>query len=196
MLRRTKAGPGRTVKQEQEEISRNHIQTFIYLSVRCCEKFLPAPAWLLLSFFSALYRDRFFDHNDDNTFPGRKSASACILVHTHVPLSLPHNLPSSSSSLSLRLLLFKRGARPCDHHKVASLRMGSRNFGALQRQLFPHPPPPSSPSLPFLPPLHFWRNVVNYRACKVSAHRGLGISACSLSSSDRKLLRDTSEYNY
>ena len=27
------AGPGRTVKQEQEEISRNHVQTFIYLSV-------------------------------------------------------------------------------------------------------------------------------------------------------------------
>ena len=33
LLSRTQAGPGRTVKQEQEEISRNHIQTFIYLSV-------------------------------------------------------------------------------------------------------------------------------------------------------------------
>ena len=27
-LSRTQAGPGRTVKQEQEEISRNHVQTF------------------------------------------------------------------------------------------------------------------------------------------------------------------------
>ena len=27
-------GPGRTVKQEQEEISRNHVQTFISSSVR------------------------------------------------------------------------------------------------------------------------------------------------------------------
>ena len=33
LLSRTEAGPGRTVKQEQEEISRNHVQTFIYLSV-------------------------------------------------------------------------------------------------------------------------------------------------------------------
>ena len=33
LLSRTQAGPGRTVKQEQEEISRNHVQTFICLSV-------------------------------------------------------------------------------------------------------------------------------------------------------------------
>ena len=33
LLSRTQAGPSRTVKQEQEEFSRNHIQTFIYLSV-------------------------------------------------------------------------------------------------------------------------------------------------------------------
>ena len=42
LLSRTQAGPGRTVKQEQEEISRNHIQTFIYLSVlRCTFVFRP-----------------------------------------------------------------------------------------------------------------------------------------------------------
>ena len=29
LLSRTQAGPSRTVKQEQEDISRNHIQTFI-----------------------------------------------------------------------------------------------------------------------------------------------------------------------
>ena len=34
LLSRTQAEPGRTVKQEQEEISRNHVQTFIYLSVK------------------------------------------------------------------------------------------------------------------------------------------------------------------
>ena len=34
LLSRTQAGPGRTVKQEQEEISCNHVQTFICLSVR------------------------------------------------------------------------------------------------------------------------------------------------------------------
>ena len=34
LLSRTQAGPGRTVKQEQEEISRNHVQTFVYLSVQ------------------------------------------------------------------------------------------------------------------------------------------------------------------
>ena len=33
LLSRTQAGPGRTVKQEQEEISRNHVQTFIFPSV-------------------------------------------------------------------------------------------------------------------------------------------------------------------
>ena len=33
LLSRTQAGPGITVKQEQEEISRNHVQTFIYLFV-------------------------------------------------------------------------------------------------------------------------------------------------------------------
>ena len=39
LLSRTQAGPGRKVKQEQEEISRNHVQTFIYLSVECLTKF-------------------------------------------------------------------------------------------------------------------------------------------------------------
>ena len=34
LLSRTQAGPGRTVRQEQEEISRNHVQTFISPSVR------------------------------------------------------------------------------------------------------------------------------------------------------------------
>ena len=36
LLSNSQAGPGRTVKQEQEEISRNHVQTFIYLSVVVC----------------------------------------------------------------------------------------------------------------------------------------------------------------
>ena len=33
LLSRTQAGPGRTVKQEQEEISRNHVHTFSGCSV-------------------------------------------------------------------------------------------------------------------------------------------------------------------
>ena len=33
LLSRTQAGPGRIVKQEQEKISRNHVQTFSGLSV-------------------------------------------------------------------------------------------------------------------------------------------------------------------
>ena len=33
LLSRTQAEPGRTVEHEQEEISPNHVQTFIYLSV-------------------------------------------------------------------------------------------------------------------------------------------------------------------
>ena len=33
LLSNSQAGPGRTVKQEQEEISRNHVQTFISPSV-------------------------------------------------------------------------------------------------------------------------------------------------------------------
>ena len=33
LLSMTQAGPGRTVKQKQEEISRNHVQTFIFPSV-------------------------------------------------------------------------------------------------------------------------------------------------------------------
>ena len=48
LLSRTQAGPGRTVKQEQEEISRNHVQTFIYPSVVIesaaeCERNLTTP---------------------------------------------------------------------------------------------------------------------------------------------------------
>ena len=35
LLSRTQAGPGRTVKQEQEKISRNHVQTFSGCSVHC-----------------------------------------------------------------------------------------------------------------------------------------------------------------
>ena len=35
LLSRTQARPGTTVKQEQEEIPCNHVQTFIYLSVLC-----------------------------------------------------------------------------------------------------------------------------------------------------------------
>ena len=35
LLSRTQAGPGRTVKQEQEEISHNHVQTFISFSLYC-----------------------------------------------------------------------------------------------------------------------------------------------------------------
>ena len=34
LLSNSQAGPGRTVKQEQEEISRNHVQAFIPGSVR------------------------------------------------------------------------------------------------------------------------------------------------------------------
>ena len=33
LLSNSQAGPGRTVKQEQEEMSRNHVQTFIFPSV-------------------------------------------------------------------------------------------------------------------------------------------------------------------
>ena len=35
LLSRTQAGPGRTVKQEQEVTSRNHVQTFSGCSVVC-----------------------------------------------------------------------------------------------------------------------------------------------------------------
>ena len=34
LLSNSRAGPGRTVKQEQEEISRNHVQTFFGSSVQ------------------------------------------------------------------------------------------------------------------------------------------------------------------
>ena len=44
LLSRIQAEPGRTVKQEQEEIYHNHVQTFIYLSVRRQS----TKSWLLL----------------------------------------------------------------------------------------------------------------------------------------------------
>ena len=49
LLSRTQAGPGRTVKQEQEEISRNHVQTFIYPSVMVplSHSSVPQPCHLL-----------------------------------------------------------------------------------------------------------------------------------------------------
>ena len=66
LLSNSHPGPGRTVKQEQEEISRNHVQAFIPGSVDGkyteprkkvgmwlrdissypCLAFLPGPAWL------------------------------------------------------------------------------------------------------------------------------------------------------
>ena len=64
MLSRTQAGPGRTVKQEQEEISRNHVQTFIFPSVcrgwrasgiaACCTCFF-VPSLVRLSQFVACW---------------------------------------------------------------------------------------------------------------------------------------------
>ena len=33
LLRRTQAGPGRAIKQEQEQNSRNHLQAFLLISV-------------------------------------------------------------------------------------------------------------------------------------------------------------------
>ena len=39
-LSRTQAAPGRTVKQEQEDISRNHVQTFSGCSVHRLENFI------------------------------------------------------------------------------------------------------------------------------------------------------------
>ena len=53
-LSRTQAGPGRTVKQEQEEISRNHVQTFIYLYVYCPRLFTIKSSFFNLVFFPAL----------------------------------------------------------------------------------------------------------------------------------------------
>ena len=44
LLSRTQAGPGRTVKQQQEEISPNHIQSLNLISVHGCEIVLPGPA--------------------------------------------------------------------------------------------------------------------------------------------------------
>ena len=38
LLSRTQAGPGRTVKQEQEDISRNHVRTFIFRSGYSAER--------------------------------------------------------------------------------------------------------------------------------------------------------------
>ena len=43
LLSRTQAGPGRTVKQEQEDISRNHVQTFISPSVGRSQTVLLRP---------------------------------------------------------------------------------------------------------------------------------------------------------
>ena len=51
LLSRIQARPGRTVKQEQEEISRNHKQTFICLSVEkeeLIECRVPREQFLLL----------------------------------------------------------------------------------------------------------------------------------------------------
>ena len=44
LLSNSQVGPGREVKQEQEEISRNHVQSREKVFVRGCEKYLPALA--------------------------------------------------------------------------------------------------------------------------------------------------------
>ena len=52
LLSNIQAGPGRKIKQEQEEISRNHVPSLFAVSVKSrekdlvhgCEKFLPALA--------------------------------------------------------------------------------------------------------------------------------------------------------
>ena len=43
LLSRTQAGPGRTVKQGQQDISRNLVKTFIYLSVHAGRKHFRGP---------------------------------------------------------------------------------------------------------------------------------------------------------
>ena len=51
LLSRTQAGPGRTVKQELEEISRNHIQTFIcpFCMPYCQVSYYPGnPVFILI----------------------------------------------------------------------------------------------------------------------------------------------------
>ena len=53
LLSNSQAGPGRTVKQEQDEISRNHIQAFIPGSVLClqigafCTQIIAKPVYSL-----------------------------------------------------------------------------------------------------------------------------------------------------
>ena len=45
LLSRIQAEPGRKVKQEQGEISRNHVQTFIYLSVHTLQYRVVTPTF-------------------------------------------------------------------------------------------------------------------------------------------------------
>ena len=58
LLSGTQAEPGRTVKQEQEEISRNHVQTFISPSVGARENMLSLAKKGTRKTFSYLPRSR------------------------------------------------------------------------------------------------------------------------------------------
>ena len=53
LLSYSQAGPGRPVKQEQEEISRNHVQAFIPGSVQLTSHFVLLPLLIFISLSSS-----------------------------------------------------------------------------------------------------------------------------------------------
>ena len=71
LLSNSQAGPGRTVKQEQEEISRNHVQEFIPGSVYAAggpaEIFILAPIGFLPSFHISFQLPAAGDSMNDDT---------------------------------------------------------------------------------------------------------------------------------
>ena len=83
LLSRTQAGPGRIVKQEQEEISRSHVQTFIYLSVPVLTVLCPYNRFVIMSNINGQIGQIWFSDNLPSYFDGTLKASSLFRVTTY-----------------------------------------------------------------------------------------------------------------
>ena len=82
LLSRTQAGPGRTVKQEQEDISRNHVQTFSGCSVHEYSNPRLKATWISIPTVQIVYVSDHDTHdlsNDSVTFPIKLCTVECRL---------------------------------------------------------------------------------------------------------------------
>ena len=84
LLSRTQAGPGRTVKQEEEDISSNHVQTFSGCSVVACV--IPRFGEIILELGRSLSK---LGHCISALLHGRSKLCSWLFHLLHFPIICP-----------------------------------------------------------------------------------------------------------